>query len=68
VEPASIAATLGRATEIADDRTPEFRFDGAAWVAPVDLAPGNWNLRLTAIAGDGTNFRQRIVLHVEKPK
>ncbi len=67
VEPAALDATLGRATEIADDTTPDFRFDGQALVAPVDLAPGNWNLRMVATAADGTLFRQRIVLYVKNP-
>ena len=67
VEPVALDATLGRATEIADDTTPQFLFDGQALVAPVDLAPGNWNLRLVATAADGTLFRQRIVLRVKRP-
>ena len=65
VEPASLKATLGRATHVADDLTPAFEFDGIAYVALVDtLAPGNWNLRLSAVSEDGTNFRQRLVLYV----
>jgi len=68
VEPAKIESTLGRATETTDDTTPQFHFDGQAMVAPVDLAPGNWNLRLVATAADGTLFKQRIVLHVKKPR
>ncbi len=65
VEPAALEATLGRATDVADDRAPAFRFDGQAMVAPVDLDRGNWNLRMVATAADGTIFRQRIVLHVK---
>ena len=57
---------LGRATHVAEDQTPVFEFDGAAYVAPVDLAPGNWNLRMVAIAQDGTQFRQRVVIHVQE--
>ena len=64
VEAADLTSTLGRATEVSQDRTPEFFFDGVAYVAPVDLAPGNWNLRILAIAADGTKFQQRIVLYV----
>ena len=44
------------------DQTPEFTFDGKRLVAPVEAGPGNWNLRLTALAADGTEFRQRIVV------
>jgi len=62
VRVARIDATVGRATHVADDVTPQFRFDGTAYVAPVALGGGNWNIRMTAIADDGTAFEQRIVL------
>lgn len=64
VQPAVLDATLGRATHVGDDQTPEFVFDGNEYRAPADLAPGNWNLRMSAEAEDGTKFRQRIVLYV----
>ncbi|MEM0949286.1 MAG: FixH family protein [Pseudomonadota bacterium] len=67
VRPDALSATLGRATHVADDRTPAFAFDGLAYVAPVDLAYGYWNLRVQARAADGTEFRQRIELFV-RPK
>ena len=31
-------AILGRATNVAEDMTPAFKFDGSAYLAPVDLA------------------------------
>ena len=64
VRPAAIEAVLGRATTVAADQSPAFRFDGAVHRAPVALAPGNWNLRLDATAPSGAHFRQRLVLHV----
>ncbi len=64
VEVTDLTGTLGRATQVKDDVSPAFRFDGRAYVAPVDLAAGNWNLRMVATAADGTIFRQRIVLNV----
>ncbi|SFT36915.1 FixH family protein [Sedimentitalea nanhaiensis] len=64
VEVAKLSAVLGRATQVKDDISPEFVFDGSAYVAPVDLAAGNWNIRLVAQADDGTEFTQRVVLHV----
>ena len=67
VHPAIANATLGRATHVQSDLTPEFKWTGAAYAAVADLAPGNWNLRLTALAADGTEFRQRIVLIVDDP-
>ena len=59
-----LSATLGRATTVADDITPIFTWDGAAWVAPVKAGPGNWNLRIEMRAADGTPFRRRIPLRV----
>ncbi len=66
VEVADLVSTLGRATEVSQDRAPEFVFDGKGYVAPVDLAAGNWNLRIRATAADGTLFQQRIVLYVKR--
>ena len=59
------SAILGRATSVADDQFPAFTFDGADYVAPVDLSSGNWNLRLIAFADDGTKFQQRIIVDVQ---
>ena len=66
VQPAVLRATLGRATTTEGEVTPQFTFDGTAQVAPVDLAPGKWDLRLNATAADGTAFRQRMVLLLDK--
>ncbi|MBY6139773.1 FixH family protein [Leisingera daeponensis] len=65
VEVAKLSATLGRATHVQDDQQPDFAFDGQAYVAPADLGPGNWNIRMVARAKDGTEFTQRVVLHVK---
>ena len=59
-------AVIGRATHVADDMRPEFIFDGVAYVAQADLADGNWNIRMTAQAEDGTPFVQRVILHVKR--
>lgn len=66
VEVANLKATLGRATHVQDDSTPDFQFNGRRYVAQADLAPGNWNIRMEAEAADGTVFRQRVILHVPK--
>lgn len=66
VEVAALEATLGRATHVRDDQTPDFVFDGARYVAPAQFAPGNWNLRMVARAEDGTMFQQRVILHIPK--
>lgn len=65
VEVRSLDAVVGRATHVKDDVTPEFAYRDGTFSAPVDLQPGNWNIRLVATAPDGTPFRQRIVLNVD---
>ena len=64
LRPAIEKAVLGRATSVAADRELTFVYLGGAFVAPVSLSPGNWNLRLRARALDGTLFSQRIVIEV----
>lgn len=64
VEAAELTAVLGRATQVADDVTPAFTFDGSAYVAPMELADGNWNIRMEAKALDGTLFTQRVIVDV----
>ena len=64
VQVATLEATLGRATHVRDDMQPDWSYYGGTFTAPVDLAPGNWNIRLVATAPDGTTFRQRVVLHL----
>lgn len=65
VQAGSLDAVLGRATHVQDDRTPDFAFDGRAYVARETLAPGNWNIRMKATSLEGVPFEQRVVLHVE---
>ena len=65
VEVAQLEATVGRATHVQDDQTPDFSYDGQAYVAPMDLGDGNWNIRMKAWDRDGTLFQQRVVLHKE---
>lgn len=62
---ASVEGIFGRPTSVREDQSPAFVFDGAVWRAPVEAAPGQWNLRLVAMAEDGTRFRQRIVVQTE---
>lgn len=64
VRPATLDATIGRATHVADDQTPAFDYFGGTYIAPVTLDRGKWELRLAASAEDGTAFRQRIELFV----
>lgn len=66
VEVKDLTAVVGRATHVRDDMSPDFRFDGTAYVAPVELGAGNWNIRMTALAFDDTEFTQRVVLRVKR--
>ena len=62
LQPEITSAIFGRATTVTQDQAPEFQFDGASFVAPVSAGLGNWNLRVVAVADDGTTFKQRIVV------
>jgi nitrogen fixation protein FixH len=64
VQVAHLDAVLGAATHVRDDLVPDFRFSEGAYRAPVEIGKGNWNIRLHAVAADGTEFRQRVVLHL----
>lgn len=66
VEVTELEATFGRATSVQDDQNPAFIFTGSHYAAPVTTADGNWNLRMTATAPDGTAFRQRVVVLVQR--
>lgn len=59
---AELSAILGRPTTEREDVAPDFVFDGRAWVADIEADYGNWDLRLNAVAPDGTEFAQRIGL------
>ena len=59
------SAVLGRATNVAQDQTLDLVFDGQDYIATVKPASGNWNLRLVAMADDGTMFRQRLIVRVD---
>jgi nitrogen fixation protein FixH len=64
VRVADIGGTFGMATHVKEDQTPGFRFEDGVYVADVAAHSGNWNLRLSATAADGTAFRQRIPIYV----
>lgn len=56
----SLSATVGRPTHMRADQTPEFTYRGGVFHAPLSLEKGVWNIHVSAIARDGTEFRQRI--------
>lgn len=57
---AKLEAIVGRPTHVRDDQLPEFQQRGGVFKAPLTLAEGLWNLRLTASSLDGTKFKQRL--------
>ena len=56
----SLSATIGRPTHVREDQTPRFIYENGIFRAPLTLAPGIWNINVTAEAWNGTVFRQRI--------
>ena len=56
----SLSATVGRPTHVREDQTPRFIYENDIFRAPLTLAPGIWNINVTAEAWNGTVFRQRI--------
>lgn len=58
----TLTAILGRPTTEREDVTLDFTYDNGAFVAPVTVDYGNWDLRLRAEAGDGTPFEVRLGL------
>lgn len=64
-EVSDLQVLIGRATEARDDKLPVFVREGGVYVAPVDLGPGKWILRIQAVAADGTLFRQQRQLFVK---
>lgn len=64
VQVAELSALVGWATSTRDDFTPTFTFADGRYQTPAEMEPGNWNLRVVARSADGTEFRQRVVLHV----
>jgi nitrogen fixation protein FixH len=65
VEVAGLDATVGRATHTRADIAPEFTYRLGTFRSGVDLAPGQWEIRLVAEAPDGTPFKARLELDVD---
>ena len=60
VAPAELTALLTRPTNQREDQTLVLRRENGAFVAPVALSDGQWRLRLTGVARDGTEYRHNI--------
>ncbi|MEH6523020.1 FixH family protein [Sulfitobacter sp.] len=66
ISPEIETVTFGRATNVQQDQTPQFEFDGHALHAIVQGGAGNWNLRIRARGANGDLFQQRIIVTVAK--
>ncbi|MBR9763774.1 MAG: FixH family protein [Rhodobacteraceae bacterium] len=66
VRPQEIHAVVGRPTDSTDDRVPQLAWTGQGFEAPLELSEGKWIVRFSAIADDGTEFLQRLDLHVTR--
>ena len=64
VRPVRLSAVLGRPTIARDDREVTFAPSSGHLLAPVDLAPGAWVLKLEAESAEGVAFSKRISLWV----
>ena len=62
----SLDVLLGRTTEANEDTHPVFALKDGVWVSDVKLNPGKWMMMVRATAPDGTVFRQRLDLFVER--
>ncbi|NKX43076.1 FixH family protein [Roseicyclus persicicus] len=60
VNPAELHALLTRPTSQAEDQELVLTRVNGAFVAPVELGDGQWRLRLTGTARDGTDYRHNI--------
>lgn len=59
-----LSALLGRTTEAAEDRRPDFARVGDDYVAAANLTKGKWMILVEAFDSAGTRFHQRLDLLV----
>ncbi len=64
VEAQDVELLIGRKTNSTDDQQPALVYADGAFRAPLDLEPGYWTIRLTAMSEDGTAFQKRLSLRV----
>jgi nitrogen fixation protein FixH len=60
VAPAELTALLTRPTNREEDQLLVLTRSNGAFVAPADVGDGQWRLRLTGTARDGTDYRHNI--------
>ena len=65
VQARDVTALIGRTTEAAEDKRPDFLYQNGDFIAPVTLQKGRWMVLLEARSEDGTRFHQRLDLFVK---
>lgn len=65
VEVSSMEAIVGRPTHVNADQSPDFTYRRGVFATPMELPEGNWDVRLVAVAPDGTEFRQRVSVVID---
>ena len=60
----TVEAFIARTTHTRDDTALDLTRSGNRFSAPIDLAPGNWNIHVAARSIDGRDFAQRLPLRV----
>lgn len=63
--PEALSATIGRPTVDRDDQVLVLVAEGDGWVADVELNPGRWRLEIAAVAADGTEFAQILLIELK---
>src|SRR5690606_29528330 len=58
----ALEALVGRPTLAAEDRALALAFDGAAYSAPADLAPGAWRVELKSLDGPAFTLVQHLLV------
>ncbi|VDC25207.1 FixH family protein [Pseudogemmobacter humi] len=59
VEVSELKVLIGRTTIARDDTQPEFTWLNGSYEADVELPTGEWMMKITAVAKDGTLFERR---------
>ena len=58
VRPDRLEVTVGRPTTQRDDMVVDIQSTASGYAGLAQLSPGNWRVEISAIAADGTLFRQ----------
>ncbi len=65
VFPPELTVEVGRLTHGREDRIAALTPVGDGYIAPMNLEPGYWRIKVDAIAEDGTPYKSRLELTVE---